>query len=277
MKSFLKHLGLYVTLLSLSFSIRHMVLNLQLRAFPNSAFIFGLFNETSYFVRIVTTSVLLGIVVILACYFYAFLSQQLRLLRWGMTVLLAGISGNAFEKLFTGFVLDYLSLPLPGLDQFFFNLNDGLQLTGLAIIIREIFVKQNVIWFPDPLKRKTLIVNREVQVPVTTKILGLFFISSLTQGVLAMALLFPQLKRGSQDVQVLFILCLLVLNLALLPLIGRFLLRELLRCVGPVFALEKFLKSEDPSKTNLKFRSSDHFRSLEGTFNNFIERHFKSK
>ena len=107
---------------------------------------------------------------------------------------------------------------------------------------------------------------------MVTKILGLVFIGSLTQGILAITLLFPQLRRGTQDVQVLFLLCLIILNVALLPIIGRFILHELFRSMGPIYALERYLKEGKILEKPLKFRKNDHFKTLEDNFNEFIKK-----
>lgn len=250
---------------------------IQIRSILNNAFIFGLFENASHFIRIVTSTVLIGIMTIMACYFYAFLSSELRTLRWGMTVMLTGLCGNAFEKLYFGFVQDYISIDLGYLSQFYFNLSDVFQIIGLLVIVKEIFQNQDMIWLPDVSKRKRVFVYRDIQLPMTSKILGLFFIGSLTQGILAMTLLFPQLKRGSQDVQVLFIFCLILINVAILPLIGKFFLREQLRSMGPVYALEKYMNSEELPEKPLKFRTSDHHKSLEDSFNRFVDKYIRSK
>ena len=278
MQTLFKHLSLLLGMLVLNFSLHHILKgqNLELGLFKislvfNTGFIFGFYNEASAFIRIVVVSVLMGVLSLIACYFYAFLHPQLKLLRWGMTVTLAGILGNGLEKLIYGYVWDYLNINLPLFSQFTFNLNDLLQIIGLIVMTTEIFRKQDLIWFPDvSRRRKTFIIYRDVQLPIVFKVTGLIFIGSLTQGILTVALLFPHLKRGSQDMQVLFFLCLFLLNLGLLPLLGMYLLKELMRCLGPVYALEKYLNSENEAQRELKFRKNDHFHSLAQAFNDFI-------
>ena len=282
MNKILSHILLFLLLLLTTYLSTRLLIELKngeinlllfkIKVVYNSGFIFGLFNETSYFIRIVFSSVFLGLLTLIACYFYAILSPELTTLRWGMTVTLAGLAGNSFEKLIQGFVRDFICLDIGVLSKFYFNLNDIYQIVGFFIILRELFAKQSMIWFPDGIsKRKLLFVYKDVQLPMVTKILGLIFIGSLTQGILAIALLFPQLRRGSQDVQVIFMLCLIVLNVTLLPIIGRFILQELLRSMGPVYALERYLKEGKYSDRPLKFRKDDHFKSLEETVNEFIK------
>ena len=282
MNKFLSHLMLFILLLLTTYLSTRLLIGLKsgevnlllfkIKVVYNSGFIFGLFNETSYFIRIVFSTVFLGLLTLLACYFHAILSPELNTLRWGITITLAGLTGNSLEKLIQGFVRDFICFDVGFFSRFYFNLNDVYQIIGFIIILRQLFTKQSIIWFPEGLyKRKTLIVYKDIQLPLVTKILGLIFIGSLTQGILAIALLFPQLRRGSQDVEVLFLLCLILINVALLPIIGRYVLHELLRSMGPIYALERYLREGKFTEKQLKFRKDDHFKSLEESVNNFVK------
>lgn len=279
MKTPLKHILFILGVLLLN-QVLHRVLTdvdfnigiLRLHLVFNAGFIFGLYNEASHLVRIVVNGVMLGILSIIACYFYEFLHPSLKKLRWGITLLLSGVIGNGLEKLFYGYVWDFVSLNVGPLSRYVFNINDGIQILGLAVISLEVFRHQDVIWFPTTnSKRKQTVIYKEIQFPILFKVSGLIFIGSVTQAILTIALVFPQLKRGSQDIQVLFYLGLFLLNLVLIPLMGKYLLRELQRCLGPIYALEKYLKSEDYEK-ELKFRKSDHFQSLEQAVNRLIKK-----
>jgi signal peptidase II len=279
-KNALKHIFFILSTIVLNFLIQTFLkqYNVQLGIFKlslifNAGFIFGLYNEASFIVRIVVTSVMVGMLTIVACYFYEFLHPSLNKLRWGITFTLAGVVGNGLEKLIYGYVWDFITIDLPLLSSFTFNINDLLQMIGLTILVIEIFRKQDVIWFPNVLnKRKITVIYRDIQLPILFKVMGLIFIGSLTQAILTVALLFPYLKRGSQDVQLLFFLSLLLVNLALLPLLGKYLLKELLRCLGPVFALERYLHNEAQQEKDLKFRKTDHFQNLETDFNHFVKK-----
>lgn len=277
MKNALKHLLFIIGILIINFTIKNILLKTNLDFGPirislvfNSGFIFGLYNEASYIVRIVVTAVMVGILSLIACYFYEFLHPSLKRLRWGITLCLSGVVGNSLEKLLYGYVWDFISINPTNIA---FNINDVLQILGLIILISEIFKNQHVIWFPEAnRKRRITVVYKEIQLPILFKIMGLIFIGSITQAILTVALIFPHLKRGSQDVQVIFFLCLFLLNLAILPLLGRYLLKELLRCLGPIYALEKFLNNEQYENKELKFRKTDHFQSLEEAFNKFLKK-----
>jgi lipoprotein signal peptidase len=285
MKQFLQHFLVLTILLSLIFFIRlyfissnnlnnelHMGL-IHFKTFTNNSFIFGLFKNASHFVRIVLISVSLGIVTLLFSCFYAFLSRELFLLKWGMTILMAGMLGNGFEKLFYNHVIDYAFIDLSFLKNYVFNLSDCLQIAGLLIVIKEIFSKQEIIWFPN-LRRQKVLIYKDIQMSVTLKILGIVFIGNLTQLILTVTLLFSQMVEGSSEIQILYIISFIILNFILLPILGYFLIKELLKCIGPVFALERHLSNKDLDGSHLKLRKSDYFHSLEDSFNKFVERNF---
>jgi signal peptidase II len=264
MISFVKHLGLFTSLVALTFISHVAIDHFRLKVVHNSGFILGSFHDVSFYLRIVFISVLSGILAVVGSFFYTFLSKELGLLKWGLTVLLAGIAGNILEKIISGSVKDFLSV-----GHLYFNFNDLYQSVGIIIIIREIFAKQDLIWFPATNgRRKKLILYRDIQIPMMSKILGMISLGSLTQGFLTISLFFPRLGEGHEDVKMIYIISVLTLNAILLPLLGVYLLRELLRCMGPVYALERKLQQGDLSP--IKFRKTDYFRTLEKTYNEFI-------
>ena len=248
------------------------IFNFQIHT--NSSFIFGLFKDASHFIRIVVLAVSLGIISLISVYFYTYLSRELSLIRWGITVMLAGIFGNGLEKLFYNHVIDYANINLYPFQSYYFNFSDALQLIGLIIVISEIFKKQEIIWFPN-LRRQKILIYKDIQISIAIKILGIVLIGNLTQLVLAFALLFPRMQAGSDDLQIVFLLSFTVLNLIMIPIIGYFLLKELLKCIGPIYAMERHLKNEALDGRALKLRKTDYFESLEISFNKFVDRNFK--
>jgi signal peptidase II len=288
MKFFLKHLLVFLIIIGITFFLRHLILSqedlhfvgwklgiFQVKIFTNSGFIFGLFKSASHFIRIVLISMSLGIVTVAFAYFYTFLGRNLQFLRLGMTLLLAGIIGNGLEKIFCNFVVDYLSIDVLFIKNYIFNFSDFIQLCGLVIIIKEIFKHQDMIWFPN-LRRQKILIYKEIQISFTLKILGIVFIGNLTQLILTTTLLFPHLNSGSEDFKDLYIICFIILNLIMLPILGYYLVKELLRCIGPVYALERHLSTPSNDGEHIKLRQSDYFSSLENAFNKFIDRKFKS-
>lgn len=287
MKIFFKHSSIFFLILIMTFILRNFILSQEdlhfsgrqlgifhSKIFLNTSFIFGLFKWTSHFIRIVMISISLGILSLVFTYFYTFLSRDLKLLRIGMTLLLSGIIGNGLEKIFYNFVVDYIYIDLSYIKNYVFNLSDIIQLAGLIIIIKELFKHQEIIWFPN-LRRKKILIYKDIQMSFTLKILGIVFIGNLTQLILTVTLLFSYLRPGSEDVKTMYVLCFTVLNLLTLPLLGFFLVKELLRCLGPVYAFEKHLINEASDGEHLKLRKSDYFSSLEIAFNNFLDRKLK--
>ena len=272
MKTILLHVSSIIGLLLVNLLIHQLAVTFNIQVYFNDAFIFGSFANASKMLRIVFTTVMTGVLSLIACYFYTFLPKELHGLKWGMTSFLAGVIGNSLEKLYYGRVWDFIKISLFSLPTYYFNLNDAVQILGLVLIVRNIFKYQDIIWFPPGMsKRSSIMVYRDIQIPFVFKMLGLFLIGSLTQAILTVALLFPKLQTESQDTQLLFILSTFIINLALLPIIGRFFLREFLRSLGPIYALEKFLTDKNSKDKILRFRKTDHFKSLEKKFNDYIK------
>lgn len=240
----------------------------------NPGFIFGLYSDASPFIRLVLGSLVMGPLSLIALYLYANLAPELRWLRWGMTMLAAGIVGNGMEKILFGFVVDYLSFDLPRIGFFIFNLNDVSQIVGLIIIVREVFIRQDVIWFPSPMRR-SLIVYPQIQVPALFRILTGVFIGSLSQLILTVLIIFPEIPEERSSVLGVYLAVLFALMTALLSILGLLILREFLRCLGPVASLERYL-NEGNAEVPLRFRRSHHFASLESSFNRFVEAIVKS-
>lgn len=262
MTIFLKHLSLFAFVLLADFLLRRLLAGNMVQ---NYGFIFGSLSQASPYLRIIFLSVLWGILGMVASFFYAFLSRELALLKWGMTLLLSGMAGNSLEKILYGFVWDYFQIP--SLSRFVFNLHDVVQLLGLCIVVYELFSKRNILWFQSAVKRKRLILYENIQLPLMAKILGFVALLVLTQGILTVGMLFPYLRGAPNSVEHLYVISLLAVNLVSLPLLGFFVLKEILRCVAPVYALEKYLKEDRPEA--FKLRSTDYFQSLETSFNDY--------
>jgi lipoprotein signal peptidase len=265
MTIFLKHLSLFGFVLLADYLLRGFYAGEMVQ---NYGFIFGSISQASPYIRIIFLSVLWGIFGMVATFFYAFLSSELSILKWGMTLLLSGMAGNSLEKLLYGFVWDYFQVP--ALSRYVFNLHDVVQIIGLVLVIYELFAKRNILWFQSAVKRKRLILYENIQFPFMAKVLGFVALMSLTQGILTVGMLFPYLVGVSKSVENLYIVSLLAINLVTLPLLGYFILKEILRCVAPVYALEKYLKEDrqDP----FKLRSTDYFQTLETNFNSYREK-----
>lgn len=263
---FLKHSILIVALIAIGLTTH---LGLPLESVPNYGFIFGLFEESTIFVRVGLVALALGPIILVALYFYATLAPELALLRWGITLLLGGILGNGVEKLFFGFVFDYIRIDLPYLNSYTFNLSDVSQIFGLGVIVWQLFSRQDQVWFPAVQKR-SLIVYPEIQIPALLRILSGAFIANLVQLILTMTLIFPHLEGSKRGDIGIYLLSLLAMGIIIFLILGRLVLKEFLRCLGPVASIERYLESGKFSEP-IRFRKSHHFARLEESFNHFLD------
>lgn len=243
----------------------------------NEGFILGKLHGVSSHIRIVFMCVMVGLVFLFSSFFYAFLSKDLVRIRWGMTFLLSGVAGNSLEKLIYGYVIDFLSINIHPFSRYFFNFSDVFQIVGLVIIVWEIFTKKERIWFETNHKRKKLVLYPAVQLPIAFKVLGMVILGNVTQAILVVALLYPKLKDDAQDIQVLFFLSLLIVNLMILPLIGLYIMKENIRFMGPIFALERYLNDDSDEPQPLRLRKTDYFQELAPSFEKFLSRYKRLK
>ena len=266
----LKHLLVYLVLISVACGIHQSSSSLPFEVIKNSGFIFGLFEEASFFIRVGLVALAIGPLILVALYFYTTLASELTRLRWGITFFLGGILGNSFEKLLFGFVYDYGRLDLPILRSFSFNASDVSQLLGLAIIIWQLFSRQDQVWFPS-MQRRSLIIYPDIQIPALLRILIGAFLLNLTQLLLTITLVFPLLRGPDRGIIGLYFLILLGVGIILFFVLGRLILREFSRCLGPVASIERYIEAGDLSGP-LRFRKSHHFSALEESINSFLNR-----
>lgn len=268
---FLEHSIVYLLILAVALGVHALpeVTTGPFRFVTNPGFIFGTFAEASAIVRIAVTGLFLGPLALLALYFYSHLATELKGLRWGMTLLFAGILSNGLEKMIFGEVIDYGRIELGILREFSFNLSDITQLFGLGIIVWSLFAYQDVIWFPSV--RRRILVYPEIQIPVLFRILLGVVIGVGSQLLLTVLLIFPKAEGLDLETILVFLGASLGLTLILLLILGRFILRELLRFLGPVSSIERYLREGDP-RIPLKIRRSHHFIALEELFNEFVRK-----
>ena len=269
MNKITKHLALWTGLMLLTVPLHFLLSISGAKIIYNHGLVFGSFSDSSIYVRIVFLSVLSGVIAMIATFFYAYLPKELRVLRIGITVLLAGVCGNIAQKIYYGMVWDFIRISFNG-RTFYYNLNDLYQWIAIVIIVDQIFMHQDLIWANFTTgKRRKLILYREIQWGITVKVLSLITLASLTQGILAITMFFPKLQ-GHEDAKAAYLFSLVSLNVILLPLLGFFILKELLRCLRPVYVLEQKFMKQDMEPVN--FRKDDHFDHLAENYNQFIYR-----
>lgn len=99
---------------------------------------FSILNGNRIFL-IVMTFLFLGVI-----YFYFIKDKELRKLeKIGLGLLIGGVVGNLFDRLFLGYVIDYLSFDIFGYPFPVFNLADACIVLAVLLIMIDIWKEDN--------------------------------------------------------------------------------------------------------------------------------------
>jgi signal peptidase II len=92
---------------------------------PNTGMMLGLFQGAGSIITVIGLAII-GILV----YYFPKISRQNGLARWGIALLLGGILGNLIDRVFLGYITDFVRIdPLP-----VFNIADIAVYTGVILI-----------------------------------------------------------------------------------------------------------------------------------------------
>jgi signal peptidase II len=192
-------------------------------------------------------------------------------LRYGMSILLGGIIGNVWDRIFQGSVTDFLLLGSIEQATPAFNVADMVQWVGYFMIVYSLIRDGNQFW-PEQNFRKRIWVNPSFQTKYVllamalglgfTLIYGVFFFTYLK--VTIDSLVIGSAPAIEKKFLVPFIITFGIIALAFVLMI--FILARILshRVAGPLYAFEKFLEDLFAGKDRgLKLRAGDEFQHLE--------------
>lgn len=236
----------------------------------NHGAMLGLFTDLPGLLRIVTLSTGGAFILCLYAIIQYLLPIKSILLRSGLSVLVGGILGNVADRIFWGYVVDFIVLGSPGLSSPAFNLADAFQWVGYAMIVTAVIRESDLLW-PEQDLRRHYWVNRRFQIKqsllLTAVGLGLATIS-LVFSYTYLRVTIAELVGNNQFLinkflvpfVITYTLICLVFCIALFAL-GKYISH---RIAGPLYAFEKFLQDNLEGKDRpLKLRAGDEFKHLE--------------
>lgn len=223
----------------------------------NSGTFLGLLKETNPLIRIVTLSSFLGFLYTIIYFFQYLVVGTVPFLTSGLTLFLAGITGNVADRAYYGYVRDYIHI----FSENSFNLADVYIVFGFILIVVSIFKYGEILWYPNT-GRKFKFVFSEEQIVFSSKIIAVLFFYFLI--VLFFCISFFTAYDLPRHIYTAFVVGLLFLSL-LFSLIIFFISCILFeRITGPLVALEKFLDDlESGNERNLVLRKNDYFKNIE--------------
>lgn len=248
---------------------------LKLVVTHNHGAMLGLFSELPAVLRVVTLST--SGIFILSLYIIAqysipgtFLS-----LRISLSVLVGGILGNVLDRIFYGYVIDFIAIEIGGWHSPIWNVADIIQWIGYIVMLPFLIKHSRKLW-PDKNDRKSFMVNRQFQIKhsllfttvgVLLTLISLVF--SYTYFKVTLQELIGNNTEAINKFLTPFLICFAILTVLfsfILFSIGQVISH---RIAGPIYAFERFLKEilegKGLTKTGaaLTLRNNDDFKHLE--------------
>lgn len=194
------------------------------------------------------------------------------LLRNGLSILLGGILSNVFDRIYYGYVVDFLILGwLNSLSSGVFNIADALQWVGYGMMAVGVFKDREKLW-PKHDTRTGAWINWSFQLRYSMVFVAIGLGFAIIAGVysytflrfIVMDISSGHIPRNPSDIlrPWLLIYGLVSLGFAIiLFLVGKSLSH---RMAGPIYAFERYIKDVIGGESKkLQLRSSDEFKNLE--------------
>ncbi len=248
---------------------------LKLILIHNHGAMLGLFAELPAVLRIVTLSTSGVFLLSLYALVQYLIPVRIMPLRIGLSILVGGIFGNVLDRIFYGYVIDFIAVEYKTWNSPVWNVADVIQWVGYFLISYSVLKHGEQIW-PNNNSRKAFWVNKSFQI----KYSSLFAATGLFLTLISLVFSYTYLKvtiqeiTGQNDALISrftepFLYSFLALTLTfsiILFSVGKMISH---RIAGPLYAFERFLndalegKGLSKQRAALKLRAGDEFRHLE--------------
>lgn len=225
----------------------------------------GLFSDAPISFRVVTLATFSGFIFCIYILLLYLLPSRTNFLKYTLSLIMGGIFGNIFDRLYRGFTIDFIPTPIPEMNAFF-NVADIFLWCGCFYFIFAIFYYEKIIWHPDN-SRNNYLINPKEQLRLAFK----FFLISVLTSLLLGLFSFTFIKSFLGPKQVIltdFIITYTVLSSLfsiLVFLIGIIISHK---SAGPLFAFELYVeKLINGSTEKLTLRDGDNYKHLEEVAN----------
>lgn len=266
MKNLKRALGIFSALLMIDQLLKGFIVGKEiLPVTANAGIIFGNMADADPILRTIffSTFFILTLFVLVFIQVYFLRPQRYNPISLSLAVFGAGISGNAIDRIRLGYAIDYIQIPWSFFSQYAFNFADIVQLAGLFLTLLFLFRHNNDLW-PDDNERQMNLVDKKYQIAFSVKLSLICFFSMLMMGTFSWSFFKVYLPAFDERLQGIFIASWMVISGLLL--VCTFLFGIILsgRSVGPVYALERFVRELKQGKdAHLKLREMDSFKQLE--------------
>ena len=249
----------------------------------NEGVLGGLFADLHPWIIRIFFSVLFGFIALLTSLFLYFLRhKEVPRLKYGIVLYVSGILGNVWDRAATGRITDFLTLNLPLMRHYALNFADLVLLTGLALIIASFIFDNRLIWFNQN-QRRSLIIESRFQFGFSAFLVFMAAMGALIVAIYSFTFLKVYLDpsvtapAGAEIIRD-YLLGLVIIEVGFLLITLGVGLIFSHRMAGPIYAFERYIErivgkreaGSDPEVFRL--RNMDHFKSLEKTAEQILER-----
>lgn len=241
----------------------------------NHGAMLGLFSELPAVLRVVTLSTSGVFILCIYSLIQYMIPGRLMSLRLSLSILVGGILGNVLDRIFYGYVVDFIAITYNGWHSAIWNVADMIQWVGYALMVYALVKHSEKLW-PDQNERKSFWINRKFQIKHSL----LFTAAGLFLTLVSMVFSYTYLRVTLQEIvgynpaliekftrPFLFTFVILgALFAIILFSVGRLISH---RIAGPLYAFQRFLnevlegKGLTKSGAALKLRTNDDFKHLE--------------
>ena len=251
----------------------------------NSGAILGFFSNLPPILRIVSLSTSGGFLIFIFIVMHIFLPVRAPFLRLGMSILLGAILGNIADRIYWGYVVDFIFLSAFSYNTPIFNVSDALQWVGYIIIVYGFVTEGKHLW-PESNLRQSYWVDKKYQIRYCLRLVLFGGAFTVIAGIYSYTFLKvalqqiesnPVITQGglieSQKILVTFLIIYVIISIIFMVILFFSGIAISHRVAGPVYALQKFLEDLMSGHVrSLKFRVSDEFTHLEGIANKFADK-----
>ena len=196
-------------------------------------------------------------------------------LRISLSILVGGILGNVLDRIFYGYVIDFIAIKYGGWHSAIWNVADMIQWVGYALMVYALVKHSEKLW-PDQNDRKSFWVNKKFQIKhsVLFTAIGLFLtLVSLVFSYTYLKVTLEEIvgynpaliKKFTKPFLYTYIILAVLFSIVLFS-VGKLISH---RIAGPLYAFQRFLsevlegKGLTKSGAALKLRTNDDFKHLE--------------
>ncbi|MEQ1721665.1 MAG: signal peptidase II, partial [Pseudobdellovibrio sp.] len=241
----------------------------------NHGAMLGLFSDLPAVLRIVTLSTSGIFILCIYSLIQYIIPTKMLGLRLSLSILVGGILGNVLDRIFYGYVIDFISVHIGGWHSPIWNVADIIQWIGYIFMVYALVKHSDKLW-PDQNERKTFWVNKKFQIKhsIFFTVTGFFLtLVSLVFSYTYLKVTIQELvgnnpvliEKFTKPFLITFIVLSLIFSIILFT-VGKLISH---RIAGPLYAFERFLKDildgKGLTKTGaaLTLRTNDDFKHLE--------------